>query len=153
MDAVRIPMAQCHTENHYRIGHRMRGIVSNGCPYVCMWHVADGRYLQWLFFVTNDTFQRMPKAKHLMCSLNLHLLARAVAESLPKEGWSEVEFLVEWEKKENAFKGLRLDAFARYVQSWKPTPASWFSFLVVFISVPAASNILLFYFAYFLLLF
>ena len=112
MDGVRItsnPNAQCHTEIQYHIdiGHRMRGIVSNGCPNLCMWHVADGRYPQCLFFVTNDAFERMPNAKHLMCSLNSHLSTHAVhvAESLPKEGWSEVEFLVEWENKEMTFQG------------------------------------------------
>ena len=82
-----------------------------------MSYVSDRRYPQWPFFVTNDAFEHMPNAKHLMCSLNLHLSACAVAESLPKEGWSEVEFLVEWEKKEMTFQGLGLEAFARYVQS------------------------------------
>ena len=79
-----------------------------------MWHVADGKYPQWLFFVTNDAFQRMPSAKHLMCALNSHLSSNAVADSLPKEGWSEVEFLVEWEQKEMTFQGLAMEAFARY---------------------------------------
>ena len=151
-----IPKAQCHTENQYHIGHRMRGIVSNGCSYVCMWHVADKRYPQWLFFVTNDAFECMPNAKHLMCSLNLHLLACAVAESksLAKEGWSEVEFHVEWEKKEMMFQGLGLEAFAHYVQSWiRSQHLQVGSFLVVFISVPADRYILLFCLAYFLLLF
>ena len=73
-----------------------------------MWHVADGKYPQWLFFVTNDAFQRMPTAKHLMCSLNSHLSTRAVADSLPKEGWSQVEFLAEWEKKEMTYQGLAM---------------------------------------------
>ena len=59
----------------------------------------------------------MPSAKHLMCALNSHLSSNAVADSLPKEGWSEVEFLAEWEQKEMTFQGLAMEAFARYVRS------------------------------------
>ena len=41
----------------------MRGIVSKGYPYICMWHVADGKYPQWLFLVNNDAFERLSSVK------------------------------------------------------------------------------------------
>ena len=97
-----MPMAKCPIENQYRIGNRLRGIVTKGCPYIVIWHVADGRYHQWLFLVTNDQLERLPTVKHYLCALNSHLSVRSVAESLPKEGWSEVEFPVVWEEKEIA---------------------------------------------------
>ena len=54
--------------------------------------------------------------KHFLCSPNLHLSVRSVAESLPKEGWLAVEFLVQWENKELPCLALSLEAFARCVK-------------------------------------
>ena len=52
-------------------------------------------------------------------ALNLHLSVRTVADSLPKEGWCEVEFLVEWKNKELTCLAVGLEAFACYVKGWQ----------------------------------
>ena len=44
-----MPMAKCPIDNQYLIGNRLRGIVTKGCPYVVMWHAADGRYPSGFF--------------------------------------------------------------------------------------------------------
>ena len=90
--------------------------MTKGCPYVVMWHVADGRYPQWLFLVTNDALESLPSVKHYLCALNTHLSVRSVAESLPSEGWSHVGFPVVWEGKERACLALGLEAFAEHVK-------------------------------------
>ena len=91
--------------------------MTKGCPYVVMWHVADGRYPQWLFLVTNDALESLPSVKHYLCALNTHLSVRSVAESLPSEGWSHVGFPVVWEGKERACLALGLEAFAEHVKN------------------------------------
>ena len=53
---------------------------SNGCPYVCMYHVSDGKCPQWLFLVVEDDFQRRPPVKTFLAQLNSHLGKKNVAE-------------------------------------------------------------------------
>ena len=51
MRAPIVPLAQCHIDNHFKLGSTVRSVVASGCPYGRMWHVGDGKFSPWIFAV------------------------------------------------------------------------------------------------------
>ena len=77
--------------------------------------MGDGKFPQWAFCVAEGPC-KLPPLKSFVSGMNKHLSTRSVAESLPKEGWIEVEFSMDWEGKALQCTAMTLEPFAKYVR-------------------------------------